>query len=536
MTGMRPLRRGLRTVLAVLAVAGTVAVPTRATADISTVAASPSFDAVVDLTFPVVGTTSYTDSFDAPRGGGTRVHTATDIMADYGQAVHAAVGGTISWITGLTTAPPSYGYMITIDGDDGRQYSYIHLGRQDAGPDSAYAPDLSRGVRVERGQRIGTVGCSGNASCSAPHLHFEISDDRVTDPYGGHRMNPYPSLVAAEGRGDYPGAQDGRPEEASCEPVGTVPATPVRRLSADNPVATSVVASRVGWTTAAEVLVATADDFADALAGAALAANRGAPLLLVGDTLGAATREELARLGPQRVTVLGGSDAVPDAVVAAIAEAVPVVERIAGDDRFATAAVVQQHVGDGGGEVVLALGRHQKVNRSWPDAISAGALATGPAPLPVLLTRDDRIPSITVDALADARAAGVTTVLIVGGSDAINEGVESQVGDLGFAVRRLEGPTRYQTSLEVLKAAQERVGEATTLVTASGTSFADAVLGGPLAAQVGGTLLLVPPCNLDSVPRVASYIAGRYGDGYVIGAEGAVSERVREVLTNAITG
>jgi hypothetical protein len=93
--------------------------------------------------------------------------------------------------------------MIRIAGDDGRDYAYIHMGRNNGPASKAYARGIMRGSRVVRGQLIGYVGCSGNASCGAPHLHFEIHDERVTDPYTSHRINPYRSLVAAERRGDY---------------------------------------------------------------------------------------------------------------------------------------------------------------------------------------------------------------------------------------------------------------------------------------------------------------------------------------------
>jgi Peptidase family M23/S-layer homology domain len=167
--------------------------------------AASGYQQVVDLTFPVAGRSSYGDSFDAARSGG-RVHQATDIMAAEGAPVHAAVGGVVEWITGLTEKVPSYGYMIRIAGDDGRDYVYIHMGRNNGPASRAYAPGIARGSRVARGQPIAYVGCSGNASCTAPHLHFEIHDDRVTDPYETHQINPYPSLRAAQGRGDHAGA------------------------------------------------------------------------------------------------------------------------------------------------------------------------------------------------------------------------------------------------------------------------------------------------------------------------------------------
>jgi hypothetical protein len=507
----------------VMAVGGD-AVAAEGAADPASNVAARAYDDIVDLTFPVDGSSSYTDSYEAARGGGTRAHKATDIMADYRTPVHAAMGGEITWITGVDKAVPGYGYMISIAGDDGRRYSYIHLGRQDEGPQSAYLPGIARGARVERGQRIGWVGCSGNASCSAPHLHLEIEDDAVTDPYGGHRMNPYASLVDAERRGDLPAAP--RPSLVdACAPTSAVPDTPVRRVSANDAVATSAAVSATGWTSAAEAVVATSEDFADALAGAALAAERKAPLLLVGADLESATAGELARLGVERVTILGGPNAVPIGVEAAIDAVVPRIERIGGRDRFATAAAISEHLNDAGAEIALALGRHDDPQRSWPDAISAGALASGERTVPVLLSQPDELPEATSAQLVRAREAGATNVLVIGGTAAIEEQVEDEIEGLGLSAERLGGENRYATS-----------GAHDTLVAASGESFVDALPAGPLAARAHGTLLLVPPCNLESAPGVAAYVTGRYVDGYVVGARSAVSESVREVLTNAIAG
>lgn len=177
----------------------------------TTALAAASYTQVVDLTFPVAGESSYIDDFDQCRSSCARRHRATDIMARYGQKVHAAVGGRVTWITGLDGDPPDYGFMITIAGDDGRSYSYVHLGRNDGPPGEAYVAGIKKGSVVSRGQHIGFVGCSGNASCSAPHLHFSIEDPHVVDVYGSNYINPYNSLSAAEERGDVPGALAGLP-------------------------------------------------------------------------------------------------------------------------------------------------------------------------------------------------------------------------------------------------------------------------------------------------------------------------------------
>lgn len=85
-------------------------------------------------------------------------HTGTDIGASYGAAIVAANGGTVTlagWNSG-------YGNCVIIDHGGGKATLYAHM--------SAYS--VSRGQTVSKGQRIGSVGSTGNST--GPHLHFEV--------------------------------------------------------------------------------------------------------------------------------------------------------------------------------------------------------------------------------------------------------------------------------------------------------------------------------------------------------------------------
>lgn len=176
---------------------------------------------VIDLTFPVdPAKARYTDTYDAPRTG--HVHQATDIMGPKLLPIYAAVGGTV---VKMVMADDATGYRLRISGDDGRTYSYLHLNNDSPGtddglgtPEQAYAPGITRGGRVERGQHIGYLGDSGNAEETAPHLHLNIEDPAITDPYGKHAPNPYPSLKAAQEKSDVPTAAAAPPPESAPPP------------------------------------------------------------------------------------------------------------------------------------------------------------------------------------------------------------------------------------------------------------------------------------------------------------------------------
>jgi len=201
-----------------------VALPVLAT---PAAAATASYMDVIDLTFPVdPARVSYSDSYDAPRTG--HVHQATDIMGPKLLPIFAAMGGTV---TRRVATDDTYGYRLTISGDDGRSYSYIHLNNDTPGTDDgqgtadqAYAAGVTLGARVERGQHIAYMGDSGNAESTAPHLHFSITDPAITDPYGTHARNPYPSLAAADDQGDIPTASAAPPPAG--EPPPPLPPPP----------------------------------------------------------------------------------------------------------------------------------------------------------------------------------------------------------------------------------------------------------------------------------------------------------------------
>lgn len=187
-------------------------------------AAARDYRTVVDITFPVVAPARYSNDFAAGRSGG-RVHRSTDLFSRMGAHVRAARGGTVIWLPQQPSG--SAGYAIQILGDDGRTYAYYHMGRAGAPYSRAISRHLAVGRRVARGQFLGWLGDSGNAAGGTPHLHFEIHDNAVLDPYGSNRVNPYASLRAAQGLpiGDRgPAATPRRPT-----PTGTS-AAPLLRL------------------------------------------------------------------------------------------------------------------------------------------------------------------------------------------------------------------------------------------------------------------------------------------------------------------
>ncbi len=276
-----------------------------------------------------------------------------------------------------------------------------------------------------------------------------------------------------------------------------------------------------GATTA---VLAASETFADALAGGVLAATRRAPVLLTSNGgLPTETAAELQRLGVSTVVLIGGPSAIPETVEAQVRDAVPdaQVSRLAGADRFATAAAVSAAItgpDEGAPTVYLVNGR------AFPDALSASQ-AAGRGGAPLLLTETDLLPEATREELV---RLAPQDVVVVGGTIAVSDAVAEEVRELtGAAVRRLLGPSRYDTAAAVVE--EERPDGADAVLVATGEAFADAMTAGAASATVGAPLLLTATGSLPAVTRRA---IERLQPGLVVivGGTAAVTDAVAQQL------
>ncbi|AXV10097.1 Alkaline phosphatase (plasmid) [Euzebya pacifica] len=156
--------------------------------------------------------------------------------------------------------------------------------------------------------------------------------------------------------------------------------------------------------------------FADSLSVGGVAAANGWPVLLTTtDSLSPATRDWLADRRPDRMVVVGGTAAITDRVVEAVAPFVGSVARVAGDTRFTTAATIATTLtglDDVGrlGTVIVADGTSDD---AWAAGFAAShTAATTGGPI-VLLDTTGRVPAATAEILA----RGGTHLLCLAGVD-----------------------------------------------------------------------------------------------------------------------
>ncbi|HUG86076.1 MAG TPA: cell wall-binding repeat-containing protein, partial [Euzebya sp.] len=144
--------------------------------------------------------------------------------------------------------------------------------------------------------------------------------------------------------------------------------------------------------------------FVDALGAGAWAAMSGYPILLIeGDTVSPRTAQAIAALDPQRIVAVGGAVAISDATLS-VAAAGRSADRVAGPERFSTAAAVAAAMRPDGAATVFLL------DGTDPDAWASGFASARPAALRdgvVLLSDGDHIPAATAAALAQLEPSSI---------------------------------------------------------------------------------------------------------------------------------
>jgi murein DD-endopeptidase MepM/ murein hydrolase activator NlpD len=113
---------------------------------------------------------NFGNDWGAPREG-ARFHMGNDIFAARGTPVVAPVAGRVEYRNGKVGGNAFY-----LHGVDGVTYYGAHLDTETAPPGN-----------VKAGEQIGTVGNTGNAKGTTPHLHFEVHPN-------DHAVNPFPTL------------------------------------------------------------------------------------------------------------------------------------------------------------------------------------------------------------------------------------------------------------------------------------------------------------------------------------------------------
>ena len=270
----------------------------------------------------------------------------------------------------------------------------------------------------------------------------------------------------------------------------------------------AAIAGQSDFDGADTAILATGENFPDALAAAGIAGHNGpAPIILTqSGTYTQAARDALNEFtSVADVIIVGGTAAISSSVEQAVKDDGFNVTRVAGQNRFGTAAAIATTIGganigtvDGKKTALIANGLN------YPDALAGGTVAYA-AGLPILLVTPSSVPSETSSAIS---GLGIQHAIILGGTAAVGDSVAASLKtSTGSDPERVAGTNRFGTAAAVGEWANDNLNWAPAEVElASGVNFPDALAGGPLGGERHAPILL-----LASAPKETTDFATAHG-------------------------
>lgn len=287
----------------------------------------------------------------------------------------------------------------------------------------------------------------------------------------------------------------------------------VQRIAGDDRYGTAAAVSRANFTSVDTLYIANGTEFPDALAAGTAAALAGGPVLLVRqNAIPAPTVQEILRLQPQKIVVLGGTAAVSEQVANSLETYAPQVERLGGSNRYHTATLLSQSVFQDASTVDTV---YVASGAAYPDALSGSAAAASNG-APLLLVRQGSVPA---EVTAELERLAPSSIVVLGGPAAISEAVATQLGSIA-PVTRLGGANRYETSALVSESFATVGGN---VYLAAGTNFPDALSAAASAGLQGAPVMLVRNDSLPA-PVEAELLRLAPNKVFVLGGIAAVAE------------
>lgn len=292
------------------------------------------------------------------------------------------------------------------------------------------------------------------------------------------------------------------------------------RLGGSNRYDTSVAIAQEGWEKSDYAVLATGNNFPDALAAAPLAKKYDAPILLTDKSgLPANVVAELKRLQVKNVFIMGGTGAVPLSIENQIKQMGITTERLGGADRFETAVKIAEKLAPTSGELILSNGFE------FADALSASSIAAKKG-MPILLTDSQKLPASVANYLDKS---SFTKSYVIGNTGLISEAVASSLPNH----QRITGNNKYERNINIIKCFEDEIDFSNVCI-ATGRDFPDALAGSAFATLVSSAIVLVDDKDIKDV--TANYTSEKFQqieNVYIFGLQGAVND---EALYQMIKG
>jgi alpha-tubulin suppressor-like RCC1 family protein/putative cell wall-binding protein len=309
----------------------------------------------------------------------------------------------------------------------------------------------------------------------------------------------------------------------------------ISRLSGQDRYQTSVaIAEAYNNGLTQNVILASGNDFPDALSASILSKKLNAPILLVNSTANGSNeafsyiQAHVSNTGT--VYIIGGTSVIGSGFETKLTSmGYSNIKRLGGTDRYTTDMLIVNKANvPQGTPIFIASGEN------FPDALSVSSFS-GSKQYPILLVGENTLPAETENYIMSDKPSAV---FIAGGTSVVSQNIESQIKALvpSATVTRLAGDDRFATNAAVLN---EYSSAPETLYLANGDNFPDALAGGSLAAKTGDPILLVDNRITTLPPAIEAYVKKLNGSGIqpnviALGGTSVVSNLLVQQVKNVL--
>lgn len=249
----------------------------------------------------------------------------------------------------------------------------------------------------------------------------------------------------------------------------------INRLYGSNRYETSVAISEEGWKNADNVVIATGENFADALCAVPFAKSKDAPIILSSkNSLSAQSISQIEKLGVKNAYIIGGSGVISENVANQLSSKGISVSRIWGKNRYETSVKVAENIGTSNGVVVVT-------GLNFADALSVAPIAAKKS-MPIILSASNVLPKEVQTYL---NGKSIPTSYVIGGAAVLSDTVENALPN----AIRIGGNNKYETNINILAYFENELSFDKVFV-ATGLDFPDALSGAALAPKYNAPLVL----------------------------------------------
>ncbi len=285
----------------------------------------------------------------------------------------------------------------------------------------------------------------------------------------------------------------------------------------------SEIVSR-GFETSNTVVLASGENFPDALSASALAGVYNAPVVLTNPSaLSDQAKTTIDALGAKQVIIMGGEGAISKVVENTLKYLGLETQRVYGQTRQDTSLEALNVVAEQSEIDTVIISS----STGFADSLSASPYSYSKK-APVVLTYGDG--TLSEQTVLSIKSTGAKRAIIVGGTGVVKEQAELVLQDAGLLVERWSGNNRYDTSAEIAK---HEIEEGMTLdlcAVSSGENFPDALSGGAFVGKNNGILLLAYDGSTQAIDAILGENKDAVGKCYIFGGTAAISNTLKNYI------